>query len=72
MSDTSFFILHHATLYLIVYVDDIIVTGPNPSHLQQCIQSLANRFSPEDLGDLSYFLGVEVMPTPDGLFLSQQ
>ena len=74
VSDTSLFILHHATtpIYLIVYVDDIIITGPSQVHLNLFIQTFAHRFSLKDLGDLSYFLGVEVQPTSYGLFLSQQ
>lgn len=74
MANTSLFILHHATtpIYLIVYVDNIIVTGPTATTLDFFIKSLANRFSLKDLGALSYFLGVEVTPTSKGLFLSQR
>lgn len=35
------------------------------------IDQLGSRFSLKDLGPLSYFLGVEVHPTPTGLFLNQ-
>ena len=74
VSDTSLFIFHHSTtpIYLIVYVDDIIVIGPNVAFLHKFISQLASRFSLKDLGMLSYFLGVEVMPTPHGLFLNQR
>lgn len=74
VSDASLFILHHHTtpINLIVYVDDIIVTGPNITNLNLFIKSLANRFFLKDLGTLSYFLGVEVTPTSRGLFLSQR
>ena len=74
VSDASLFILHHskAPVYLIVYVDDIIITGPNASNVDLFIQSLACRFSLKDLGTLSYFLGVEVTPTVHGLFLNQR
>lgn len=74
VSDTSLFILHHATnpIYLVVYVDDIIITGPNLTTLTSFIETFAHRFFLKDLGELSYFLSVEVMPTSYGLFLSQQ
>lgn len=74
ISNASLFILHHSAtpIYLIVYVDDIIVTGPDASFLNIFITRLANKFSLKDLGQLSYFLGVEVIPIANGLFLSQQ
>ena len=74
VSDTSLFMLsnHVHPIYLIVYVDDIIVTGPHAQTLTQFIQRLAHRFALKDLGALSYFLGVEVIPTTQGLFLTQR
>ncbi|KAK1408451.1 hypothetical protein QVD17_40235 [Tagetes erecta] len=73
ISDPSLFIQKHtpSPIYIIVYVDDIIITGPNSTLVETFINSLANRFSLKDLGTLSYFLGVEVIPHTDGLFLSQ-
>jgi hypothetical protein len=73
-SNTSLFIFHSAphVLYLLVYVDDIIVTGSNDTVLSQFVSSLAKRFSRKDLGDLSYFLGVEVISHKHGLLLSQR
>lgn len=55
-----------------MYVDDIIVTGPSPTDIQDFISQLGARFSLKDLGDLTYFLGVEVQCHPKGLFLSQR
>ena len=49
-------------LYLLVYVDDIILTGNNADLISQFVACLAKRFSLKDLGNLSYFLGVEVIP----------
>lgn len=54
-----------------MFVDDIIITGPNSSTVSTCITSLANRLSLKDLGTLSYFLGIEVLSHSNGLFLSQ-
>ncbi|CAJ2655908.1 unnamed protein product [Trifolium pratense] len=61
-----------ATLYLLVYVDDIIVTGSSSTELSRLIATLAARFSLKDLGYLNYFLGVEVIPSAAGMFLSQR
>ncbi|WJZ95273.1 hypothetical protein VitviT2T_014054 [Vitis vinifera] len=73
-SDTSLFILHAGTnlLYLLVYVDDIIITGNSNDLVSQVVEYLAQRFSLKDLGPLSYFLGVEVVPHRNGLLLSQR
>jgi len=54
-----------------VYVDDIVLTGNDTNFLNSFITSLSQKFSLKDLGMLHHFLGVEVIPTPTGLFLSQ-
>ncbi|RVW25345.1 Retrovirus-related Pol polyprotein from transposon RE1 [Vitis vinifera] len=74
IADTSLFIFnnHGTILYLLVYVDDIIITGNNVEAAQTFIQQLSQRFSLKDLGPLTYFLGVEVTSHTNGLFLSQR
>ncbi|KAJ4702464.1 Retrovirus-related Pol polyprotein from transposon TNT 1-94 [Melia azedarach] len=73
-SDTSLFIYTSGTciMYLLVYVDDILLTGNHNSMLRTFTTRLSNRFSLKDLGKLNYFLGVETIRTSTGLFLSQQ
>lgn len=72
VSDTSLFILHGAApIFVLVYVDDIIITGSVPISVSSFITALSARFSLKDLGSLSYFLGVEVQPCSHGLFLNQ-
>ncbi|KAK9073343.1 hypothetical protein SSX86_007667 [Deinandra increscens subsp. villosa] len=72
-SDTSLFILKSDSciLYLLVYVDDLVLTGNNPSQLKSFISILHKEFATKDMGSLSYFLGLEVVRSPAGLFLSQ-
>jgi len=72
-SDSSLFIFRIAgtVLYTLVYVDDIIITGNSSIKVNECIAALAHTFSIKDLGNLHYFLGVEVIPSIAGLFLSQ-
>ena len=57
--DTSLFILHSTgiSIYLLVYVDDIIITDNNPSVVQHFITLLW--FSLKDLGALTYFLALK-------------
>ena len=73
VNDTSLFILKHPghLLYLLVYVNDIIITGDDEHAVDQLVQNLVKRFSLKDLGSLTYFLGVEIQSHPRGLVLSQ-
>ncbi|XP_022867831.1 uncharacterized protein LOC111387502 [Olea europaea var. sylvestris] len=58
-------------IYLLLYVDDIIITGNNSSLLARFTRTLNSEFATKDLGSLSYFLGLEATLTSDGLFISQ-
>ena len=57
--------------YLLVYVDDFIIIGNNSTFIDNVIWHLNNQFHLKDLGDLHFFLGVEVIQTHAGLFLMQ-
>jgi hypothetical protein len=72
--DSSLFILHrhNTTAYLLLYVDDIILTASTSALLAQIITLLNQEFAMSDLGALHHFLGVNVLRTDRGLFLSQQ
>jgi len=73
-SDSSLFIYINKSIliYFLVYEDDLLITGNSSSFIRQVIDSLSKRFSIKDLSHLHYFLGVEVIPTTHGIFLSQQ
>jgi hypothetical protein len=71
-SDTSLFIYWHGYMtYLLLYVDDIMITASSTSLLRRIIDALAAEFAMKDLGSLHHFLGVSVTPRNGGLFLSQ-
>ena len=59
-SDTSMFIFHHGNSvgYLLLYVDDIILTGNSSTTLHSVVSSLKEEFAMSDLGDIHHFLGV--------------
>ncbi|GJT43257.1 ribonuclease H-like domain-containing protein [Tanacetum coccineum] len=57
--------------YLLLYVDDIILTASSSAFLQRIIASLHNEFAMKDLGSLNYFLGIYAQRSASGLFLSQ-
>jgi hypothetical protein len=73
LSDSSLFIYNREGIqaFLLVYVDDLILTGSHPLFLKSFMKELSTRFSIKYLGYPHYFLGVELIPTVDGLILSQ-
>ncbi|KAM3298360.1 hypothetical protein ACQJBY_040029 [Aegilops geniculata] len=72
-SDTSLFILHGTlgTAYLLLYVDDIILTASTSALLERVIAALSAEFAMTDLGELHHFLGLAVRRDSRGMFLSQ-
>ncbi|GJV89496.1 ribonuclease H-like domain-containing protein [Tanacetum coccineum] len=72
-TDSSLFILHKGldTAYLLLYVDDIILTSSSTSLLQRIISLLHAEFVMTDLGPLNYFLGISATRATSGIFLSQ-
>ncbi|GKC24671.1 ribonuclease H-like domain-containing protein [Tanacetum coccineum] len=72
--DSSLFIYKQGSqvAYLLIYVDDIILTASSPALLQQIIDFLHNEFDMTDLRALNYFLGIYDDRTSTCLFLSQR
>ena len=58
-------------IIILIYVDDIIVSGLNTVLVHQMVSSLHFQFALKDLGILNYFLGVEVCCQGSSLHLSQ-
>ncbi|KAL0461886.1 UNVERIFIED_CONTAM: Retrovirus-related Pol polyprotein from transposon RE1 [Sesamum latifolium] len=73
-SDHTLFLKHNKekVTALIVYVDDMIVTGNDPEERKALQKHLAREFKMKDLGQLKYFLGIEVSRSQKGIFLSQR
>jgi hypothetical protein len=57
---------------LIVYVDDIILTGNDEIEMERLKRNLAADFEIKDLGPLKYFLGMEVARSKKGIVVSQR
>lgn len=54
-------------------MDDILITGSDTQSVTTLIQSLNNTFTLKDIGNISYFLGIQIGSLPNGdLYLSQQ
>jgi histone deacetylase 1/2 len=72
-SDSSLFIYQHGVhvAYLLVYVDDIILTASSHALLRQVVDQLRQAFAIKDLGELHFFLGVQVRRDHAGFHLNQ-
>ncbi|XP_070668571.1 uncharacterized mitochondrial protein AtMg00810-like [Malus domestica] len=59
-------------LVVLIYVDDIIITGENEIEIEALKQSLNHIFAIKDLGRLKYFLYIEMATSQKGLFINQR
>ena len=57
---------------LIIYVDDMIITGDDTEEINNLKRNLFKEFDMKDLGPLKYFLGIEVLRSNHGIFLRQR
>ncbi|GJX31158.1 ribonuclease H-like domain-containing protein [Tanacetum coccineum] len=72
--DSSLFIYQHVSevAYLLIYVDDIVVTTSSTDLLQRIKSFLHKEFDMNDLGGLNYFLGIYATRDSTGMFVSQK
>ena len=66
-----FVFYHHNSsgqcIYLVVYVDDIVITGIDRDGIQKLKQHLFTHFQTKDLGKLKYFMGIEIAQSSSGV-----
>ena len=67
---TLFFKHFHGKV--VVYVDDIVIIGNNEEEMLCLKKALSRSFEVKDLGNLHYFLGIEVAYSAQGIYLSQR
>ena len=73
-ADVSLFYLNKGgvTMFLLIYVDDIIVASSSSEATAALLTDLQGEFALTDLGNLHYFLGIEVKKLRDGILLTQE
>nr|XP_017187364.2 uncharacterized protein LOC108173209 [Malus domestica] len=73
-ADSSLFVRSSTSgkLVVLIYVDDLIVTGDNMSEISALKQYLNHKFAIKDLGILKYFIGIEIAHSHKGCFLNQR
>lgn len=59
-------------IFILVYVDDIIVASSTQEAVHALLRDLEKDFALKDLGNLHYFLGIQVERSKKGLLLSQE
>ena len=67
-----FYHKHGITIFMLIYVDDIIVTSSSSQAVEALLKDLRKDFALKDLGNLHFFLGIEVKHVPSGIVLSQE
>ncbi|CAM8984340.1 unnamed protein product [Rhodiola kirilowii] len=74
LNDYSLFTLQSGDDFtmLLVYVDDVILTGTSMNIIQDIKAFIHDKFKIKDLGTLKYFLGLEVARNSTGIFLHQR
>jgi hypothetical protein len=73
-ADTSLFFYNKGgtCIFVLIYVDDIIVANSTQQATNALLQDLKTDFALKDLGELHYFLGIEVKKILNGILLSQE
>jgi len=59
-------------IILLIYVDDILITGNNIESIKAVKQFLHTRFHIKDLGDLKFFLGIKTAHSKKGIYISKK
>jgi len=62
----------HGIVIIVIYVDDLIITGDSDVDISGLKKLLKQKFEMKDLGELHYFLGIEVIQSPKGIWLLQR
>lgn len=64
--------LGNTWVYLVIYVDDLLITGSDPTLIEELKKTLCCNFKLKYLGLLQYFLGIEVTRSNDGIVVNQR
>jgi len=63
---------NHGIVVIVIYFDDLIITGDSDVDISYLKKLLKQKFEMKDLGELRYFLGIEVIQSPKGIWLLQR
>ncbi len=63
---------NYGIVIIVIYVDDLIIIGDSDVDIFDLKKLLKQKFEMKDLGELRYFLGIEVIQSPKGIWLLQR
>ena len=63
--------VRNACIIVCLYVDDMLILGPNIEIIKSTKRMLSKSFDMKDLGVADVILGIKITRTPDGICLSQ-
>ncbi len=63
---------NHGIVVIVIYVDDLIITEDSVVDIFDLKKFLKQKFEMKDLGELHYFLSIEVIQSPKGIWLLQR
>jgi hypothetical protein len=63
---------NHGNVVIVIYVDDLIIIGNSGANIFDLKKLLKQKFEMKDLGELRYFLNIEVIQSPKGIWLLQR
>ncbi|KAH9704279.1 hypothetical protein KPL70_011388 [Citrus sinensis] len=74
MSESTLYIqvINHELIVVSLYVDDLLVTGSNEELVKQFKVQMMQAFEMTDLGEMTFFLGLEIQKSQQGIFIGQQ
>ncbi len=64
--------IDNGIIIIVIYVDDLIITGDSDVDIFDLKKLLKQKFEMKDLGELCYFLNIEVIQSPKGIWLLQK
>jgi hypothetical protein len=64
--------IDHGIVVIVIYVDDLIITRDSDANIFDLKKFLKQKFEMKNLGKLRYFLDIEVIQCPKGIWLLQR
>lgn len=73
-ADHNLYFIHQQgnIVLLLLFVDDLLITGNNPTQIAEVKLQLSNKYKMKDLGLVHRYLGIEFQKTTSGIFIHQQ